>query len=252
MKNDFTGLPDVNNDEVLSECTELIKILTNNHYLSNINGNIENVDDVIKLLVNEVKSHHYIGVGVGGLFIKCIKKQKEYALLYKRYKEPEKDMFSIIGGSGSLYQNIEISLKNKFVFYLGVQYDEVMVKDIICVNNHMVKDNFHYLSPSYYVDVKNIDSYLYWETSKKKSSKDKTNGQKKVAVVTDINELRDLYAEETSKEKPLLAWVSLELIEKNDNSKYFSFTTRQAVEKHMKTKKKNNDILEKIKIIINQ
>ena len=191
---------------------------------------VKNDEELIQLILNSLKAKKYIGVGVGGLFIKEID-DVDYVLLYKRYHEPEFGMWSLLGGSGELGKEIEQTLKNKIYRITGIPTEAIMVNDIIRVNNHTGED-YQYLSPTFYVHIKSIEARLCWTRGNQGS-------KKRVKKIDSLEALSRL--KQSTSEKPLLAFVKLDLI--NDTNLYkgnqlFAFTALRAVEAHKKIRSK--------------
>lgn len=131
---------------------------------------IENYEQLFEIIIRKAKATKYIGVGVGGVYIQSgidkEKKDDEYVLLYKRYHEPENQQWSILGGSCTYANKIEDTLKDKISIITTIDKDAITVKGIIKVNNHRQRageNQFHYLSPSYYVKITNPKEKLNWE-----------------------------------------------------------------------------------------
>lgn len=189
--------------------------------------NISTNDDLLKIIVDYLKSKKYIGVGVGGVYITDIDSEP-HVLLYKRYHEPENQMWSILGGSSKIHEKIENTLIRKINRITNISKDSIQVRDIIRANNHE-EETFHYLSPAFYVDIKNPTTYLYWGNQKNK------NGRKrKVEIIRNASDFNVLG--ESTYEKPLLAWVPVKMIDghliDSDGDQVFTFTTIQALESH--------------------
>lgn len=192
-----------------------------------VSVDIKTNDDLLKIIVDKLKSRKYIGVGVGGVYIYNIGSEP-HVLLYKRYHEPESQMWSILGGSSKLHEKIEDTLIRKISRITNISQDAIRVRDIIRANNHDEPD-FHYLSPAFYVDIKNPKAYLYWGDVKPKK-----DNKKKVEIIKKAEDFNSL-GESTYKD-PLLAWVPVKLINgdltDSDGDQLFSFTTIQALESH--------------------
>lgn len=188
---------------------------------------INSIEDLIKIIVDHLKSKKYIGVGVGGVYIHNIE-SKPSVLLYKRYHEPENQQWSILGGSSKIHEKIEDTLIRKINRLTNISRDSISVKDIIRANNHD-EQTFHYLSPAFYVDIKNPNTYLYWgnQTNKK-------GNKKKVEIINNVDDFNKLG--ESTYKNPLLAWVPVKMITgeltDTDGDQIFSFTTIQAIESH--------------------
>lgn len=205
----------------------LEKIIMDSEFFSKKNSKkikIETIDDLIRIIIECYESKKYVGVGVGGVYILDIE-NKPHVLLYKRYHEPEDQVWSILGGSGKLQEKIEDTLKRKISKITSVPKDLIDVKDIILVNNHQ-ESGFHYLSPAFYVEIINPTKYLYW--------KGKKNGRKKITVIKNVGDFQKL-GKSTDK-NILLAWVPIEMIdgevEGDKGNQIFSFTTIHAIRKH--------------------
>lgn len=185
---------------------------------------IETIDDLIKTIIDFFESKKYVGVGVGGVYILDIE-NKPHVLLYKRYHEPENQVWSILGGSGKLQEKIEDTLKRKISRITSVPKDSIDVKDIILVNNHQ-ESGFHYLSPAFYVEIINPTTYLCWKSQRK--------NRKKISVIKNVSDFQRLG--KSTYENTLLAWVPIEMIdgqvEDEKGNQIFSFTTIQAIRKH--------------------
>lgn len=188
---------------------------------------IKSDEDLIKTIVEQVKSKKYIGVGVGGVYIKEINSE-QHVLLYKRYHEPENQMWSILGGSSKMHEKIEDTLIRKISRITNISKDSIRVKDIIRANNHE-ETTFHYLSPAFYVEIKTPTTHLYWGDQTNKNGK-----KKKVEIIKTSSDLLELG--ESTYENPLLAWVPVKMIDgqllDSDGDQIFSFTTIQALESH--------------------
>lgn len=188
---------------------------------------INSTEDLVKIIVEHLKSKKYIGVGVGGVYIHNIESEPS-VLLYKRYHEPENQQWSILGGSSRIHEKIEDTLIRKINRLTNISRDSISVKDIIRANNHD-EQTFHYLSPAFYVDIKNPNTYLYWgnQTNKK-------GNKKKVEIINHVDDFSKLG--ESTYKNPLLAWVPVKMITGDltdiDGDQIFSFTTIQAIESH--------------------
>jgi ADP-ribose pyrophosphatase YjhB (NUDIX family) len=220
------------------------------HDSSNPEDNIEigNYDQLLNVIKDKWKAKKYIGVGVGGVYIrKDINpngNDDEFVLLYKRYHEPENQLWSILGGSCSYGEHIEDTLKEKIWKITRIDREAITVKDIIKANNHIESreenDIFHYLSPSYYVEINSVTKRLYW--------KGKSNGRKKVVIITKIGDLDKIG--ESKMDNICLAWVKVDLIthEANDSrgNLIFAYTTLEAIKCHVhirnETKNMQNQI----------
>ena len=192
---------------------------------------INSYEELLKTIVKYLKARKYIGVGVGGVYIReDISENKEYVLLYKRYHEPENQVWSILGGSSKIHEKIEDTLVGKISRITGVSKDVIKVKDIIKANNHEESD-FHFLSPAFYVDITNTNPYLYWGS---RGNGKRYAKKRKVEIISSLNDFKKIGT--STYANPLLAWVPVEMInghqtdEEGDN--IFSFTTIQAIERH--------------------
>lgn len=222
------------------------------HGSSNWEDNIEigSYDQLLNVIKDKWKAKKYIGVGVGGVWIKNDiipnGNDDEFVLLYKRYHEPENQLWSILGGSCSYGEHIEDTLKEKICGITRIDKEAITVKDIIKANNHIENreenDVFHYLSPSYYVEINSYAKWLYWK------GKGKGNGRKKVEIITKIGDLDKIG--ESKKDNIRLAWVKVDLIthEANDSrgNLIFAYTTLEAIKCHVhirnETKNMQNQI----------
>lgn len=103
-----------------------------------------------------------VKVGVGGLFIVTIRRNgstKECILLYKRYKDPENNKWSLPGGHVGLFFTCEDALRQKIVKILHNKVDErdIEVLDIVTAVNHFDRTvGYHYVSPQYYININEI------------------------------------------------------------------------------------------------
>ena len=194
--------------------------------------------ELIDFIIGNLQAKKYIGVGVGGVYIENIH-SNECVLLYKRYHEPEDQMWSILGGSSKIHEGIEETLKKKISRITKISRDAIEVQDIIRANNHEETD-FHYLSPAFYVDIKNLSSYLYWDENVVEGDK-----RKKVEIIEKVDDL--LALGKSTYENPLLAWVPTKIIYTRNGSanrkRLFAFTTVKAIEMH-------NNICEETKKIV--
>jgi len=195
---------------------------------------INNDEQLINFLVRHLKSKKYIGVGVGGIFIPTVtirEPEDEYVLLYKRYHEPEKQVWSIPGGSSQIYENIETTLSKKISRLTGISQGSIEVKDIIIANNHHEEENqFHYLSPAFYVNIKNLNRYLFWGNQ----ANDAAGKKRNVSIIDAVSDFKII--EESTYEKPKLAWVKVSIIKDDcldeNGTPLFSYTTLEAIERH--------------------
>ncbi len=195
-------------------------------------------DEIIKLMAGQ----RFIGVGVGGLYIRndILEDGREYVLLYKRYHDPENNLLSIIGGSGKLFEDIKETLKKKFNKITNVNFEDITIGNVIKVNNHQKENKYHYLSPSYYIDIKNPENSLMWgipqdTTDIRKrvyivkipkidnSNVDITEDEKNKGIIG-LNTIKDL---KSTFERPLLFWFPIDKI--SNNGGLFAFTTREAI-----------------------
>lgn len=196
---------------------------------------IENYDQLLEIIIKKWKAKKYIGVGVGGVYIRDgINKHRsedEYVLLYKRYHEPEDQQWSILGGSSVFAKKIEDTLKDKISAITKIDRDAISVKDIIKANNHRQRsgeDEFHYLSPSYYVEITNPASKLSW------GNKKVAPGKKIVAIVDSLDDFDEI--DQSKKDNVCLAWVKVDLVTSeaidSDGKPIFAFTTVEALNSH--------------------
>ncbi len=227
---------------------------------------IRGYDDLCNLILNKWKAKAYIGVGVGGVYIKNINQKeydKEYVLLYKRYHEPENQLWSILGGSSKFGCNIEDTLKDKIAAIINVSRDTVIVKDIIKENNHQPGSGqpfFHYLSPSYYVEIENINSILTWKNESKrsvgknKSYKGKNIGKKYVYIIDSIEQFADI--EESKFDDIKLAWVAVDIINNeavdSEDNPLFAFTALGALKRHRSIRNSTREIDNQLNTAISQ
>lgn len=198
-------------------------------------------DDLIKFLVMHMKAKKYIGVGVGGIFIKSIQ-GKDYLLVYKRYHEPENQVWSMLGGSSIVSETIEDTLKRKIVSITKVRdlEPEIVITSIIRANNHLVKNDYHYLSPAYYYVIKDIEHYFYFQRIDQKPT---ASEQRKCIYITDSYKDLDKIGESEEKD-PKLAWFPVNEIKKKSHAgiRYFSTNTVNAVDRHKEIYKESHDI----------
>lgn len=199
------------------------------------NISIDNYDQLLDVIVKKWKAKKYIGVGVGGVYIKNgISKrntEEEYVLLYKRYHEPENQLWSILGGSSVFANKIEDTLKDKISAITHIDRDAISIKDIIRANNHRQRSGeseFHYLSPSYYVEITNPASKLSWGL--KKAPKGKIH----VEIIDSLDDFDEVG--ESVKENIRLAWVKVDLVTNeaidSEGKPIFAFTTLEALGSH--------------------
>lgn len=219
------------------------------------NITIENYDQLLELIIKKWKAKKYIGVGVGGVYISeginKRKKDDEYVLLYKRYHEPENQLWSILGGSSVFSDTIEDTLKGKISDITQIDRDAINVKDIIKANNHRQRSGeemFHYLSPSYYVQIMNPTSKLSWGTS------EVPKGKIGVSIIDSLDDFEGIG--ESKKDNICLAWVQVDLI-KNDavddkGKPIFSFTTLEALNSHRIIRDTTKQMKEQIKVATTQ
>lgn len=232
---------------------DLRKFLLNNvfgsHFEDEQDGRIieiENEAELLKVIVQNLKAKQYIGVGVGGLYISTdIDGDTEYVLLYKRYHEPENQVWSMLGGSSKIHEKIEDTLQRKISRITRIPKDSIVVKDIIRANNHEEND-FHFMSPAFYVDIKNPKSYLCWGDRKNK------NGRKREVLI--ISEVADfLKLGKSTYDEPLLAWVPVSMINgetvDEDGDGLFSFTTLSAVERHLTIRDATSQIVNAAELV---
>lgn len=196
---------------------------------------ITNYDQLLEIIIKKWKAKKYIGVGVGGVYIRDgINKhmsEEEYVLLYKRYHEPEDQQWSILGGSSVFAKKIEDTLKDKISAITKIDRDAINVKDIIKANNHRQRsgeDEFHYLSPSYYVEITNPGSKLSW------GNKTVPQGKKAVAIVDSLDDFDEI--DQSKKDNICLAWVKVDLVTNeaidSEGKPIFAFTTVEALNSH--------------------
>ena len=201
---------------------------------------ISDYKQLLDVIVNKWKAKKYIGVGVGGVYIcKEINKRKkedEYVLLYKRYHEPENQLWSILGGSSVFENTIEETLKDKISAITHIDRDAIIVKDIIKANNHRQRSGeatFHYLSPSYYIDITNPASKLVW------GNRTVSEGKIHVDIIDSLSDFDEIG--ESRKDDIPLAWVLVDLITNaataSDGKPLFAFTTLEALNSHQTIRK---------------
>lgn len=247
LPNDVCSLFEKN--KLTQNCIDLIKCLLNCGELQakDVRGKANTImkeQDVINLLLEKSKSHDYIGVGVGGVLISTEvvrngnNKGKEFVLLYKRYHAPEDGLFSIVGGSVSWGEFVESALKKKFQSITKIQENDVEVRKVIRVNNHMNRDisnPYHYLSPAFYVALNGKpEKYLSWGDSRRKGNK------MDVLVISSEEDLEKAFNLVSTKDKPCLAWVLIDLI--SDYTDYFTYTTQEAIQVHKELQEERNKL----------
>lgn len=181
-----------------------------------------------------------VKVGVGGLFIvtvDCDGTDKECALLYKRYKEPEIYQWSLPGGHVEMYHTCEDTLKEKASHILRQTVTrDIEVHDVIVAVNHCDKDKeYHFVSPQYYIDILDLSKF------KKVNTIEEAKANCNIAVLRSNRQLYESmnpkYNNFTSYEMPLLALVPIDLIRnmnKEKRKEIFIQTTIEAIEGHAK------------------
>lgn len=210
---------------------------------------IENYDQLLDIIIKKWKAKKYIGVGVGGVYISNginkHKHEEEYVLLYKRYHEPEDQLWSILGGSSVFANKIEDTLKDKISAITHIDRDAISVKDIIKANNHRQRSGeaeFHYLSPSYYVEITNPASKLCWGTQKV------PKGKIAVDIIDSLEDFEEIG--ESKKDSICLAWVKVDLVTKDaidsDGKPIFAFTTLEALNSHRSIRNTTNQMTAQI------
>lgn len=209
---------------------------------------IKNYDTLVEFLVRHLKSKNYIGVGVGGVFTRSdiLRGNLELVLLYKRYHEPENQVWSMLGGSSQIHERIEDTLRRKINRLTNIPQDCIEVKDIIRANNHEERDKFHYLSPAFYYKLKSISRYLYWGKQSKPNDE-----AREVLIIEDLNAFSTI--DQSTYKEPILAWVPVSLINDDhvDTSgrPLFSYTTCQAIERHCSIREASSKILDAAKAV---
>ncbi len=210
--------------------------------------------------IENIRGIRFIGVGVGGLYIRSdiLEDKREYVLLYKRYHDPEEGLLSIIGGSGVLFENIEKTLKDKFSRITKVNIEDIKVGNVIKVNNHQEDHNYHFVSPSYYIEVNNPSSSLIWGKIKKNEDTRKLvyiakivdEGIHSESITEDerkrgIIQLKELNNMQSTYKDPLLVWFPVDEIK--THGIYFAFTTKEAIKSYISTQRKFNKVIKDIK-----
>ena len=202
---------------------------------------IESDDDLIEFLVTHMKAKKYIGVGVGGIFIKSIE-GTNYLSVYIRYHEPENQVWSMLGGSSVVSETIEDTLKRKIVNITKVKSlePEIVITSIIRANNHLVRNEFHYLSPAYYYVIKDMEHYFYYQRINQKPPVNEQ--RKRIYIINTYEELDGIGDSQES--EPILAWFPVNKIKKKSHGsiRYFSMNTVNAIERHKQIYKESNDI----------
>lgn len=216
---------------------------------------ISDYNQLLDVIINKWKAKKYIGVGVGGVYIckeiNMLQPNDEYVLLYKRYHEPENQLWSILGGSSVFNNTIEDTLKDKIAAITHIDRDAITVKDIIKANNHRQHSGeatFHYLSPSYYIDITSPASKLSW--GKKKDPK----GKIQVAIIDSLSDFEDI--DESKKDNIRLAWVRVDLITNtaidSDGKPLFAFTTLEAINSHQTIRKTTEQMTAQLELATTQ
>ena len=175
-------------------------------------------------------------VGVGGLFVLKIeipkKGQKECVLLYKRYKDPDLGKWSLPGGAVRCFESTEQALKRKASERLHkiIDVSRITVNGLIVLVNHInQKENFHYLSPQYYMDIANLSDDFIW-THHRRKAKDKKGKAKTSILLLDTEQQIKKDVSESTKDAPLLALVPVDVIPAMvDSNEYFFKTTIIAI-----------------------
>lgn len=196
-----------------------------------------------------------VDVGVGGLCISNIEwsgKKIESVLMYKRYKDPEINQWSLLGGHVSIYNTCEDTLKKKIKKLTSnvIQERDIEIQDIITVVNHFDKfKHFHYVSPQYYVAIKQnvLNSFALSSKIEKKERR---------IVVFDTstklkNSMKKHYDDYSTKEQPLLAWITLDVfreLNETEREQIFIHTTIEAINAHNKLHQHLSDIQKDIEL----
>lgn len=210
-------------DSVFSErfdLKKLIKYIESDFDVMRNGIKINSYESLVDYIIDN--ADHSIKVGVGGLYIN----EFNEVLLYRRDKAPEKDKWSIIGGRGVKFDSIQDTLLNKFSKITQIDKDDILIGDVIRVNNHYdkKKKDFHYVSPSFYVEIRNIDDYLIRETESDLSY------EKKVVYEFNSDGFKNKYS---TIDNYVLSWVPISVILNKDYRGLFTSTTLNAIKSHI-------------------
>lgn len=200
-------------------------------------------------MINEVR------VGVGGLFItnvNCEGTQSKCVLLYKRPHDPERFQWSLPGGSVTLFQGCETVLAFKASKRLhDVDVRNIIVLDVIvAVNHYNEEEGYHFVSPQYYIDIKDFETLFYVaknpyaRTPRNKIPVKILNTKKKL-----LNSMSETNNKETTEDKPLLSVVPIDIIEKMDScerERIFIKTTIEAILAHCEMRKNIEELNRKL------
>ncbi|WP_085829344.1 NUDIX domain-containing protein [Clostridium massiliodielmoense] len=96
-----------------------------------------------------IQGKDYIGVGVGAVIIN----EKNQILLLLRNKEPEKGCWSIPGGKVEMFETLEDAIKREIKE--EVNLDIEIVKLLTVTNHIIVKENTHWVAPTFLVKIIN-------------------------------------------------------------------------------------------------
>ncbi|HBS88841.1 MAG: hypothetical protein A2W91_01145 [Bacteroidetes bacterium GWF2_38_335] len=117
-------------------------------------------EKVIETIIESYKAKKYIGVGVGCVLLN---EDNNKVLLYKRYKNPEKDKWSMPGGGAKLKKQVEDVALDELTFITGIKFfpnqkNKNFKLKLLKVTNHYPNTNtgldYHYVSPAFYIDIK--------------------------------------------------------------------------------------------------
>lgn len=146
------------------QISDFLKYIFDDLRLENDQYQINDYDALLNLIIEKYKAKRYIGVGVGCWLVN---KEKDKVLLYKRYKDPEENKWSMPGGGAkyghSVQEMAELELRNITKINLDHYNDKKDYSiNVLRITNHYPPDpykpngrvEFHYVSPAFYIDIK--------------------------------------------------------------------------------------------------
>jgi len=147
-----------------SEISGFLKFINDDLKLDTGLDQIKDYGALLNIIIEKYKAKRYIGVGVGCWLVN---KEKDKVLLYRRYKDPEKDKWSMPGGGAkyghSVQEMAELELRNITKINLEYYHDKKDYSiNVLRITNHYPPDaykpngrvEFHYVSPAFYIDIK--------------------------------------------------------------------------------------------------
>jgi 8-oxo-dGTP pyrophosphatase MutT (NUDIX family) len=149
---------------VQGELSGFLKFIFNDLGLDSRAHQIDSYETLLNLIIEKYKAKRYIGVGVGCWLVN---EEKDKVLLYKRYKDPEKNKWSMPGGGAKYGHSVQEIAELEFKNITKINLDHYNDKkdysiNVLRITNHYPPDpykpngrvEFHYVSPAFYIDIK--------------------------------------------------------------------------------------------------